>query len=202
MQDLKVEFKLRSHVSIAELNPRLERAARYMVSSTQDKIQRGIPPANAALTVALKGSSKPLTDTGALLSSITSRTDGDKAVIGTNRIGARINQFGGTITPKKGAWLWIPASKQVKTELRNCGGSITRLIRFYKQKGYSFFASRSGKLFLARREKEVIRFFIRKKSVVIPARPFLYFSDDDIRVVKEMFRGLIEKDSGSDEQPS
>lgn len=202
MQNLKVNFKLKSHVSLAELNPRLEHAARHMVSSTQDKIQRGIPPANAALTVALKGSSKPLNDTGALVLSISSRTDGDKAVIGTNRIGARINQFGGTITPKKRTRLWIPASKQIKIELEDCGNKIEVLLNRYKQRGYFCFVSKSGKFFLASRKRKVIRLFILKKSVVIPARPFLYFSDDDIRVVKEMFRGLIEKDPGSDEQPS
>ena len=72
-----------------------------MVSKTQDRIAHGQYQNNAPLTVALKGSSKPLADTGLLLSSINGRVEGDKAIISTNRIGARINNEGGKITAKK-----------------------------------------------------------------------------------------------------
>jgi hypothetical protein len=46
------------------------------VGQVQRKIAQGIPPPNSPITVALKGSSKPLIDTGQLRTSITYAIDG------------------------------------------------------------------------------------------------------------------------------
>ena len=174
----------------------LAKAARYQVSSTQDKIRKTTSPGNAPLTRAIKGSGLPLRDTGSLLSSITYKVEGDRAIVGTNRQGARLNQEGGVIIPKKGQWLWIPASRSIRSQLRSYGGSITRLIQSYKsngsyiyKKGGAFFARAKGK---GGRETML---FILKKQVTIPARPFLYFSTEDVAIIEKMLGGTIEKSS-------
>lgn len=172
----------------------LDRAGRYMVGSTIQKIRALESPANAPLTVRLKGSTKPLRDTGALMASITSRVEGDKAIIGTNRIGAHANQFGAVVMPKKGKWLWIPASHRIRTELRNLGGSISALLRKYRSEGYCCKAARKGATDTAMvaypgrssRRKAVV-LFILKSHVEIPKRPFLYFDEDDVVKLGSMF---------------
>lgn len=52
----------------------LDRVGLYVVGLIQQRIADGIEPANAESTVAQKGSSKPLIDTGQLRGSISSRT--------------------------------------------------------------------------------------------------------------------------------
>lgn len=195
--DLRVDIRIRSRVDadIEDLSRRLARAGRMMVSSTQRKILTGTFEPNAQLTVELKkGGDRPLRDTGALLASITSRVEGSSAIVGTNRAGARINQFGGTIiaTGRSGR-LWIPANRHVKAELASMGGSIGRLIRSYKSKGWWCSRSKSGKAFIAIRDKEVKTLFILKTQVTIPARPFLYFDDKDKEMIDGVFSGFVEK---------
>ncbi len=51
----------------------LERVGVWIVGQIQERIARGIDPANAPSTIARKGSSTPLIDTGQLRSSIASR---------------------------------------------------------------------------------------------------------------------------------
>lgn len=51
----------------------LARVGVWIVGKIQERIARGIPPALAAGTIARKGSTTPLIDTGQLRSSITSR---------------------------------------------------------------------------------------------------------------------------------
>lgn len=171
----------------------LKRAGRYMVSSTISKISRTDSPPNAPLTIAVKGSSKPLRDTGALMTSINSRVVGNTAVVGTSRSGARLQQEGGTITPKKTAKLWIPASYKIRKELRANGNSITRMLSKYTSSGYRLFFPKTGKSVMARKGREKTLLFVLKKSVTVPARPFLYFSASDEAAIAKMLEGTIEK---------
>lgn len=55
----------------ADVTTVLDRAGLYLVGKMQGRIQGGIAPPLAAATVARKGSSTPLIDTGQLISSIT-----------------------------------------------------------------------------------------------------------------------------------
>lgn len=55
----------------------LRQTGERMRSDVIDKIRRGIPPPNAPSTIARKGSSTPLIDTGQLLQSITVKVDTD-----------------------------------------------------------------------------------------------------------------------------
>lgn len=168
------------NLSSAEINKRI---GAYMVSSTQKKIRNGNFKRNAPLTVAVKRNNKPLQDTGLLMSSITYRSDAEKAVIGTNRQGAALNQFGGTKTAKGGRFLWIPASAKTRSLLRRYG-NISRLINGLKNEGYHTWTQPTksgGRVFLYRKgsKGKTEALFYLKKSVNIPARPFLYISNDD-----------------------
>ena len=49
----------------------LEHVGLYVVSLIQEEIRKGIEPGNSKYTIARKGSSKPLIDTGQLINSIT-----------------------------------------------------------------------------------------------------------------------------------
>ncbi|WP_326522719.1 phage virion morphogenesis protein [Sphingomonas sp.] len=53
-------------------------------------------------------SGAPLRDTGLLQRSISAKADGDGVTLGTNKIQARIHQFGGVIKPKKAKMLAFP----------------------------------------------------------------------------------------------
>ena len=53
----------------------LDRVGVWLVGEIQDRIADGIDPANAPSTIAKKGSSTPLIDTGQFRSSITSRSN-------------------------------------------------------------------------------------------------------------------------------
>lgn len=55
----------------------LELLGQQIVGEIRKRISRGIPPPNAPSTIAKKGSSKPLIDTGQLRSSITYRVSKD-----------------------------------------------------------------------------------------------------------------------------
>ena len=173
----------------------LQRAGRYMVSSTVDKIQNMTSPPNSALTVAIKGGgkAKPLRDTGQLMSSIHyTMRDSSTVVVGTNRTGARIQNEGGTIRPKKAKYLWIPADNWARSQLRRNGWSITQTIRTLKGSGYCY---RKGRLFVYRQKgsKEEKKLFILRDSVHIPQRRFFFISEDDEKEIRRILRSVIEK---------
>lgn len=197
MAELKVSAKFTgsANIDVENLSRRLERAGRAMVSSTQRKINSMTTPANAPLTATLKGaekSAKPLRDTGALQASITSRVDGHSVHVGTSRTGARINNFGGVIRPRKGKWLLIPATRQIRKELESFGGSPARLLESRRKSAYIMWR---GHMVWAVEKGRWTRLFILRKSVVIPARPFLYIDDTDMAVLRRVFSGFAEKDS-------
>lgn len=174
----------------------LRKAAAYQRSSTISKIRNTTTPANAPLTVSIKKSSKPLADTGLLMSTITYGVRDDMAVIGTNRRGARMANFGGVVRPRNARDLWIPASSRIRKELMAYGGKIGPLIRQYRSSGYYVF--RRGNAFFARKrgskQSKPIMLFILKKSVTVPARPFMYFSEIDMEIIgKIMKETIIEK---------
>lgn len=58
-----------------ELKSSLELLGQYVVGLVKQRIANGIPPANSPWTIAQKGSSKPLIDTGQLRNSITYQVD-------------------------------------------------------------------------------------------------------------------------------
>ncbi|AEC02036.1 phage virion morphogenesis protein [Parasphaerochaeta coccoides] len=196
---MKMTFtvKCEGQLSVAVGHDFYARAGQYMVSSTLRKINGGIRPTNAPLTVAIKQGSRTLRDRGQLMSSISSRVEGDAAIIGTNHPGARLNHFGGTIHPKKGKWLWIPAGGRTRRLQRRYGFSATHIISGLKRDGYKvWMASRkktSGAFMAQKGRGNPFVVFILKKSVTIPARPFLFVDDLDRDVLSRMLAQEVKR---------
>lgn len=174
-----------------------QRIGAYLVSSTQRKIRSGIGPANAPLTVAVKRNDKTLRDRGQLMASFSHREDEEKVVVGTNHIAAKTLQYGKTIRAK-GKWLWIPANSHTRSWQRKYGFGPGDVMKGIKADGYKTWTqsrnSGSG-VVLAKKGKrgKVWVVFILKKSVTIPARPFLYLDETDIKVIRSYLRGALIK---------
>jgi len=170
----------------AGLAPTMKKAAMYLQSSTLRKINSGISPANAPLTQSVKQGSQTLRDNGDLIRSIAPHSGDMWADASTNLKYARIQQEGGTITPKNAKALFIPASPKTRTLMRSYGAHTPRsLISAMEVDGYGFF--RAGRAYFAykkstgktgKRGKEFILFII-SRSVKIPARPFLFIDEKD-----------------------
>jgi len=168
-----------------------------------ENIKKGEHKPNSPLTKKLKGSSKPLMDTGALRASITYVVKNDELRVGSPLKYAPVHQLGGTITPKVAKKLTVPATRKVKKFVMAKGvrGFISMLegmdyrVVFLKKsvitippKGTP--AGRYG-LKLKKGEGEVI--FIRKDKVVIPPRPYLYLDSAQVKYLRrrvlEILRG-------------
>lgn len=114
-----------------------------------------------------RGPGKPLLDTGLLLASITGSYEPNALRVGTNRAGAALHQFGGTVLPVKGKFLTIP-----NTPAAVRAGSPRRLT-----------GTPSTPLFARRRGGEWVGHFILARKVVVPARPFLGVSQEGARAL-------------------
>lgn len=172
-----------------------KRGSLYMVSSVQKRINAGILPANSALTTAVKQGNKTLRDSGRLLASITARNTSDMGAVGTNHIAAKINQFGGTIKAKK-RWLLIPASKETRKMQRKYGFRPKDCMAGMESAGYTIrWVASKGKGMVVtattKGKRKTFVLFIAKRSVKIPARPFLKIDRSDRDVLAEMLRRSV-----------
>lgn len=163
-------------------NPRhlMKVAGAYMASSAQRKLISGKWVANSALTQAVKGSSKPLQDRGQLLASQTYRLDGDtKAVIGYRHPGASVLHNGATIRPKRAKFLTLPAGPRTRSMMRRYGFSPRACMEGMKAAGYRVWpiigghGQGAGVIMAAKGKAQAFVLFRLKKSVKIPARPWL-----------------------------
>ncbi len=186
----RYEWKKKSGPMPRDLSTTMRRIADYMVSSTQRKINSGIGPANAPLTKAVKQGNRTLRDRGGLVSSLAPRSTKLRSEVGTQKKYARIQQEGGTITAKK-SFLYIPASAKARTMSRRFGATPTACIRSMKNNGYTVW--RQGRTLRARKGKRGKPFtlFVLKKSVKIPARPFLHIDKQDEVVIMKMIENAV-----------
>jgi len=175
----------------AGLAPTMKKAAMYLQSSANRKINSGISPANAPLTQEVKRGGQTLRDNGDLARSIAPHSGDIWADASTNLIYARVLQEGKTITPKKATALYIPAGAKTREKMRHYNAwtpsSLIKAMRadnfnFYKA-GKAFFAYRKGRTLKNGKEgkegKENFILFILKKSVEIKPRPFLFIDEKD-----------------------
>ena len=166
----------------------MPKIAAYLQSCANKKINRGVPPANAPLTAAVKQGNRTLRDIGALAASIAAHSGQTWADASTNLKYARIQQEGGTIT-SKGKGLWIPAGAKTRQLMRQYSAtSPGQLIR--AMKGAKWKMWRTGKAWMAQKGKQApFVLFIIKDKVEIPARPFLYIDKKEesyiMRIVQE-----------------
>ena len=190
-----------NHTELVNINLKnkaslLSKIGSRVTSSIVNRINKGVLPENAPLTVAIKKSgAKPLRDRGQLISSISYKVTQDQVVVGTNRQGAATNHFGATITAKK-KWLWIPASSKTRTLQRRYGFSAGDVMRGLKADNHSVWIQSKGGssgVVLAKKGKKgkVFVVFILKKSVVIPPRPFLCIGQNEREEITSLIRNHI-----------
>ncbi|MDE5899173.1 MAG: phage virion morphogenesis protein [Treponemataceae bacterium] len=179
----------------ADLEPVMEHLSRVLVSSAQKKIHRGVPPENAPLTQEVKRGNKTLRDTGLLWNSIAPHHGKKWASAGTNLAYARIQQKGGTVVGR-GRGLWIPAGAKTRRLMRQHNAQTPgELIGALRGAGYSFFSTKKAFCAKSKRGKPFALFII-KRSVKIPARPFLYIDDEDERLINREIRRAVHEALG------
>jgi phage gpG-like protein len=186
----------------AGLAPVMRKTAMYLQSSADRKINSGVGPANASLTQEVKGGGRTLRDRNELAQSIAPHSGDLWADAGTNLRYARIQQEGGTVTPKNARALFISAGAKTRTLMRSYGASTPRsLINAMKADNYGFFSA--GRVFFAYKKggtlksgktgkdgKEFVLFII-SHSVKVPARPFLFIDEQDESYLLKLIQGGV-----------
>jgi phage gpG-like protein len=162
---------------------------------------QGFAPLSPA-TEAYRGAGRPLQDTGLLRDSITFKViDGKTVSVGTNKIYAAVQNYGGVIRAKKAKWLWIPAAGTRQLQ-RRYGYSPTDVLKGLKAAGYSIF--RMGRTMCYREKRKsrnedgklqykVHTLYYLKKSVEIPARRFFYLSDNEMDLLMKEVGSALEQ---------
>lgn len=161
-------------------SPLLRAVAVYGQSQAQERIRTGDFEANAPATVAAKGSSSPLVDTGRYLQSITVAYGDTFAAWGSNDIRARLLHDGGTVTPKRAKFLAFPVTRPARRLVRRFGGrgqgSNRKAVDGLRAAGYRVWTKvrpdgSGGAVLYAKGRGDVRVLLVLKKSVTVPARP-------------------------------
>ncbi len=173
----------------------MKKAAKYLRSSANRKINKGVAPENAPLTQKVKGGSKTLRDNNTMAASIAPHSGPLWADSSTNAKQARILQEGGTVTAKRAKALYIPAGPKTRAMIRKYNASSPGdLISKMEADGYEFFYTKLSKvLFAKKKHGKPFLLFIVRRSVKIPARPFLYIDDNDERYLTNLIRAGVRK---------
>lgn len=156
------------------------------VSIVQGGIMAGRFTPNAPLTKAVKQGDKVLRDRGQLISSIAYKVEGNVVIVGTKHPAARLLHYGGVLTARNARYLAIPAGARTRGLMRSFGHTPRDCIEGMKNAGYSVWVSKAksdGGVILARKGKRGEEFvlFILRRSVKIPARPFMRLGEDGKR---------------------
>jgi phage gpG-like protein len=188
---MRITVKGDFNLSEFDFGKLLDDIGNYMVSSVIKRIKRGVPPPNSPLTVLNKKGKKALQDTGQLIQSIHYQVKGNSVVIGTKRPFADVMQYGVRITPKNAEKLAIPVGWKIRKSAERLGVKAT--IEKLKKEGWRiFFTDKAivGTKGKGKRKTTKV-FFVRRDAVEIPARPFLYADEQDIKEIKRMIEEFI-----------
>lgn len=173
-----------SEAAKKQLPDTMRKISKYLQSKAQARINSNTPPPNSPLTAANKGGGETLKDSGQLMSSINAHSGDKWASAGTNLKYSKPLQQGATITPKKSQWLWIPAGFHVRKLMNQYNATKAgELIPALRDAGWKMW--RQGHVFMgkSKRGSTPVALFILKKSVDIPARPFLYIDAENKRYI-------------------
>lgn len=192
----KCAGEIAARLKNADMTAAFRAMSKELVTSAVRKINAGVAPENAPLTQSVKRGNKTLRDTGALMASIAPQNGRDWAAAQTNLPYARMMQEGGTVTAK-GRALALPASSRTRKLMREFNAQKPReLVEAMKAAGYSVFVSKKagtdeGGVLMAKKgtRGKPFALFIIRRSVKIPARPFLYIDEKDER----FFTRLVQK---------
>ena len=133
----------------------------------------------------IRGGDKPLLDRGLLRACLSALATGDSLTLSATAPGARVHQFGATITAKPGKALAIPMTKEALY-----AGSPRNFPGLFRVRGGLATAvetrSRRGR-YGTRVQTRVVLQYLFKKSVTIPARPYLGLTDNAIALIVETY---------------
>lgn len=118
--------------------------------------------------------------------------------LGTNTVYARLMQEGGIVRPKTAKALAIPLTREARKAASNVASirDIPNLV-FLPSKGKPETIGVLGKVAKGTSKKtgvqkgDFVPWFALRKSVTIPARPFLYIEDGDIPMIERVIRRYI-----------
>ena len=164
----------------------------FLIREIQKNIDNVKEPRNAPITLKVKGRKPPLRDKGHLRNSIAGKVEGLKVIAGTNLRYAPIQHFGGTITPKKSKTLVIPADKKIRREVETLG--VRGYLEKLKGEGWEIVFRKRVILGIppAKRKKSKPKLlFVRKEEVTIPARPFMYLTEEQLRGLQELAERIL-----------
>lgn len=198
--NLKIEFEDKKNFSFLKraesMKPLMQELSLMGLSAIQKNIESNIKPENAPLTKDVKQGANTLKDIGTLRRSLTARSSETEAVIGTNVPYARVhNPEDGrsetVIKPKSGRFLCLPAGKYTRTLFSQYGWSAKEVIEGLKNKGIAVYrpyrkgtSVRGNVIMMKEKGKDAIPIFILKKSVKIPARPFMFLPENVIAAMQ------------------
>lgn len=191
-----IELKKVKDLSLKHLDkdtaPFMEKVSLYAESAIQKNIESNIPPANAPLTVALKNGSKTLKGKGTLrqLHSSYSKTT---ATVTSPAPYARIQNEGGTITPKNAKYLCVPARADIQ-KLTTQTKSVRNALKVLEGQGYTIYRPyrrgsstvRANVIMGKKKTGKPELLFILKKSITIPKREFMKLSKRQLAYIDKM----------------
>ncbi len=143
--------------------------------------------------------SPPGQNTGALARSIQSvdvTTNPMKPTyrVGTNMVYAKIQEYGGRITPKKGKYLPVPIGLAGRRALRDSKGDLRSLhLKIFRAPNGKLFLYRPGQITARNKKGERTDHLLFRlvKSVYLPARPYFRPAIAEHRKdLLKMFKGL------------
>lgn len=153
-----------------DMEPQMQNLARVLKTGAQLRFRQGNGPDGAPWQPSRRAAEEggqTLTLTGRLRRSLTTAATRTTATIGTNDIRAAIHHFGGVIRAKRGPFLSIPITPQARKSgsPRNFPG---KLAVQQTLKGQHILVDEKG-----------VAHYLLRRSVTMPARPFLGASADD-----------------------
>lgn len=120
----------------------------------------------------------PLVDSGRLMNGIEATSDGSVLKIYVKRMGCRLMHFGGEVLPKKGKFLAIPATREAKEAGSPLNMPFEMKPIIGKNGGVMV-----GPWFPGANVRTLPVQFYLSKGVVVPARPYMAFSEKSIQNV-------------------
>jgi phage gpG-like protein len=125
-----------------------------------------------------------LIQSGRLMNSLRRRHNAREATVYSRDVRARIHELGGTIVPRRAKALTIPLCPEARRK---------RATEFDRKK--TFLLKRPGKdpVIMLKGEEggQATALYVLKKSVRIPARPFLRPPEDELREMIELTRQFV-----------
>lgn len=160
---------------LTDPSPFFNSVGAYLENEIVRRIDQGIEPGNAPLTVRMKGGGNTLRDTGTYMGSITHNVQPDGVLVGSPQKQARLLHEGGTIRPKKARKLAIPAYSPMARQQKRL--SVRAFLRQLKASGWKVWF-RENSIMGQRGRGNPVVLYVRKDAVSIPPRKHYYVDQD------------------------